>query len=844
MVLLATFLGAVTSEGNGATNRRQESILDFIAMDTFLQDIRHSLRVLLESPGFTAVALVTLTLGIGAKTAVFGVVNAALLRPLPYPGADRLVRVQEERRMNRGREMPAFMTSATLEAWRENPQTLDQIAGYSDRTFTYLDASEPVRVRGAAVSPALFPLLRATPLLGRVFTDDEDTPANQPVALLSYTRWQTRHDGDPEVLGRLITLDDVDHAVIGVMPEGFYFPDRETEIWVPLMLTLPQQRPGQRFIMAFSGIARLGDGVSLAQAEAEGQTIVSGLEPIAPGMEAPTLRLVGFQDEMVGEVRPALVALMAAVGFVLLIATANLANLLLARGAARQRELAVRAAVGAGRGRLVRQLVTESVALSVIGGALGLGAAYAILGVLPSFAPAGIPGLDDAGIDATVLGFALAASVGAGVLFGTVPALQASRIDLVRALNEGAPQMGGGFRFRRGNRTRSALVVAEVALALMLLVGAGLLVRSFVTLSTVDPGFDPANVMTAELNLPQSQYADLTAANALFDQVLERTAARPGVEAVGLVSSLPLTRGESLIAFRIQGQAAPPSREEMTAARPQLVSPGYLDAIGLRLVAGRFVTDQDTETSPRVFVVNEAFASAYFPGEAAVGQRLNLGRGGPTEIVGVVGDVHHRGLDSQPSPELYFSYRQSLLGRPPPRVNIVARTTGDPLALVPFLRQDILDLNPTLPLDQVTTMGARLSSSVAQPRFYALVLGVFAVGALALALVGIYGVLAYTVSRRTREIGLRMALGADRAGIRNMVVRQGALLVGVGVALGLAGALMTTRALESLLFGVTTLDLPTLIAVPVLLVTVALAACYLPARRATRVDPMDALRYE
>ena len=813
-------------------------------MDTFLQDIRHSLRVLIKNPGFTAVALGTLTLGIGATTAVFGVVNATLLRPLPYPDADRLVRIQEEHPMNRGREMPAFMTSDTLEAWRENPQAIDQIAGYTGRSFTYQDESEPVRVRGAAVSPALFPLLRATAWLGRVFTEDEEASAAQPVAVLSYARWQTRHDADPRVLGRLITLDDVSYSVIGVMPEGFYFPDRETEIWIPLTLTTPQQRPGQRFIIAFSGLARLKDGVSLAQAEAEGQTIVGRQVPLAPGMAAPTLRLVGFHDEMVGDVRPALLALMAAVGFVLLIATANLANLLLARGAARQRELAVRAAIGAGRGRLIRQLVTESVALSVVGGGLGLAAAYWILGVLPSFAPAGIPGLGEAGIDATVLAFALAASVGAGVLFGTVPALQASRFDLVRALNEGAAQMGGGFRFRRGNRTRSVLVVAEVALALMLLVGAGLLVRSFVTLATVDPGFDPTNVLTVELNLPRPQYSDLTAANALFDQVLERTAGRPGVEAVGLVSSLPLTPGESLIGFRIQGQAAPTSREEMTAARPQLVSPGYLDAMGLRLVAGRFVTDQDTDSSPRVFVVNEAFASAYFPGEEVVGQRLNLGRGEPTEIVGVVGDVHHRGLDSRPQPELYFSYRQSLSGQGAPRASIVARTTGDPLALVPFLRQDILDLNPSLPIDNVMTMEARLSSSVAQPRFYALVLGVFAAGALALAMVGIYGVLAYTVSRRSREIGLRMALGADGGRIRNLVVRQGALLVGVGVAFGLAGALVTTRALESLLFGVTTLDLPTLIAVPVVLVTVAIVACYLPVRRATRVNPMDALRYE
>ena len=443
-----------------------------------------------------------------------------------------------------------------------------------------------------------------------------------------------------------------------------------------------------------------------------------------------------------------------------------------------------------------------------------------------------------------MLAFALTVSVGAGVLFGTVPAWQASRVDLARTLNEGASQMGGGFRFRHGNRTRSVLVVAEVALALMLLVGAGLLVRSFVALATVDPGFDPANVLTVELNLPRSQYSDPTAANALFDQVLARTGGRPVVEAVGLVSSLPLTPGESLIAFRLQGEAAPSGPDEMTAARPQIVSSGYLEAMGLRLVAGRFISDQDTASSPRVFVVNEAFASAYFPTGEVVGQRLNMGRGEPSQIVGVVGDVHHRGLDSGPQPELYFSFRQSFFGMGPPRVSIVARTTGDPLALVPFLRQDILDLNPNLPIDNVMTMEDRLSSSVAQPQFYALVLGVFAASALALAMVGVYGVLAYNVSRRGREIGLRMALGADDGRIRDLVIRQGVLLVGVGVAVGLAGALVTARVLESLLFGVTTFDLPTLIVVPVLLVMVAIAACYLPASRATRVDPMDALRYE
>ena len=458
-------------------------------------------------------------------------------------------------------------------------------------------------------------------------------------------------------------------------------------------------------------------------------------------------------------------------------------------------------------------------------------------------APAGLPGISDAGIDASVLVFALTLALGVGLVFGAVPAFQASRFDLVRALNESAPQMGGGFRFLRGNRTRSLLVIAEVALALMLLVGAGLLARSFVALSTIDPGYDPTNVVTAQINLPRSQYADLEVATAFFDQLLERASTRPSVEAVGLVSTLPLTPGESLMAFQIQGRPAPASRDEMTAARPQLVSPGYLDAMGLRLVAGRFVSDQDTATSPRVFVVNEAFARAYFP-EGALGQRLNLGPDEPSEIVGVVGDVHHRGLDREPQPELYVSYRQSVRSLGAPSISVAARTTGDPLALVPFLQEDVFALNPSLPLDNVMTMGARLAASVAQPRFYVVVLGLFAVSALALAVSGIYGVLAYTVSRRSREIGLRMALGADRGSIRALVVRQGTLLVGLGVAIGLAGALATTRGLESLLFGIAAIDLSTFVVVPVVLIVVALAACYVPAHRAMRVDPMDSLRHD
>ena len=815
-------------------------------MDTLLRDARHAVRLLFKNPGFALVAVLTLGLGIGGNTAVFSVVNTVLLRPLPYPDADRIVRVREERPEVRGRALPSFMTSTTLQAWREDPQTVDAIAGYGDRSYTLTGEDAPVRVRGADVSPAMFSLLRATPLMGRVLELADEQRGNHLVVVLSHDAWQQRFGGDPDIIGRPLVLDDAPHTVVGVMPPSFYFPDHDAELWTPMVLPAQTQSPGTRRLRAFSALARLSEGVALEQAQAEGQVVLLAQERPGPlaGLPAPTLRLIPMQEEMVGEARPALLALLAAVGFVLLIAIANLANLLLARGSARQREFAVRAAIGAGKARLSRQLMTESLVLGLVGGGVGLLIAWGIVTVLPSVAPPEIPRLDELALDGRVLGFALLTSILTSLVFGLVPVLQVSSVNLVGALNESAPQMGGGFRFRRGNRTRSLLAIVEVALSLVLLVGAGLLVKSFVTLTAVDPGYDPANVLTARIDLPRTRYTEMTTRADFFDQLVDRVATRPGVEAAGLVRFLPLTRGEAIMVFRIAGRPAPTSRDDMTSGRPQFVSPGYREAMGLRMIDGRFLTERDTENAPSALVVNETFARAYFQSEQIVGQQLNLFGADPWEIVGVVGDVRHQGLDSEPQPEFYLSYRQAGDVFRSNTMNLVVRTTGDPTTLVPFLRQDLRELDPNVTLDSVMTMGARLSASVAQPRFYTLVLAAFSTLAVALAVLGLYGVLAYTVSQRRHEIGVRMALGADNGDIRALVVRQGLLLVGIGIILGLGGAVATTRGLETLLFGVDAIDRATFVVVPVLLAAVAAVACYLPAVRATRLNPLETLRHE
>jgi putative ABC transport system permease protein len=833
-------------------------------VETFWQDVRQGLRMVARNPGFTAVAIATLALGIGANTAIFSVVNAVLLRPLPYAGSDRLVRVSEEGGLMRkggrgggpgGPGGSSFITSGTFKDWRESSRTLDGLAAYQPRSYTLTGVGEPVRLRGTAVSTSMFPMLRATPSQGRLFAANEDRPGEDQVAIISEQLWTRQFGRRADIVGKPITLDDRQVTVVGVLPASFYFPDHESELWTPMTINIAPQQPGQMIVMVFSAIGRLKDGASVSQAEAEG-TAASGRNqpPPPPGADSSTpltpavVRLVPLQAEMVAGVRPALLVLTAAVGFVLLIAAANIANLLLTRGAGRQRELAVRTALGARPRRLARQLLTESMLLAVGGGILGVGLALVLQRALPAISPGNIPRIDEVAVDGRVLLFASLMSLASGLLFGLAPALQGSRVDVVSTLGDAGIQRMGGFRFLKGNRLRSVLVVVEVALSTVLLIGGGLLVRSFIRLIDVNPGYDSANVITAQIGLPETRYGMPGRQSAFFDQLLQRVAAVPGVQSAGTTKALPLVPGTMIIGFGIVGQPRPNDPRDFPRASTRIVSAGYAEAMGLELVAGRLFSAHDDAGTPPVVMVSESLARQYLGGtDKAIGARLQLFAPQPMEVVGVVGDVRHTGLDAEPQPEVYALSRQL-----PPDVRfgrvgttaLVVRTSGDPLRVVPFLRRAVMDVDRDVPLDNVMTMEARLSASVAAPRFYALLLGLFALMALLLAAIGIYGVLSYNVSQRHREIGVRMALGAAGGDILSLVLGQGLTLAVVGVAIGVAGAFATTRFLRTLLFGITLTDPVTYAGITVLLTGVALLACWIPARRAIRVDPMTALRYE
>ena len=811
-------------------------------MDSLVQDIRVGIRQLLARPALTAIAAVTLALGIGANTAVFSVVNSVLLRPLPYPDSGGLLRVSEDRPLGRGRPM-AILTNETYHAWLERTATLDQIAAYSPRAYTLTGRGEARRLLGASVSAALFPMLRTSPALGRSFTPGEEAPPANRVVVLSDAAWRNLFDGDPGVVGRSMTLDGNAHEVVGVMPPGFFFPDHDAEIWTPHFVPPPSRDPRERSVFAFAALARLKPGVSLQQAEAEGRTVVRGLFADAAGPRTPLdstrppdLQLIPLKEEMVRGIRPALLILMAVVVMVLLIAVVNLTNLLLARGAERRREIAIRAAIGAARWRLVRQFLIESLLLASLGAAAGLLLAWSLQRALPALAPENFPRLEELSLDGRVLLFTAAAAVVSGMLFGTAPALQALRVSLTRALGEAGYSGSNGLRFVRGNRTRLTLAIGELAIAVLLLVGAGLLARSFATLIDVDPGYDPSNVLTTRLTLPPSTYSGERAAQ-FYDRLLEQVTALSDVASAGTVSTLPLSPGLMMVAFDLPGRGADAGP---ATASLRVVSAGYLEAMRLRLIAGRPLAASDNGGSRPVVVVNEAFVRTYFPGERLIGRELPVFRE-PSEVVGIVGDVRHAGLDSAPQPEVYVTYRQSEQMRAA-GAYLVVRSRRDPMALVPALRSAVRSIDPDIPLESVMSMEARLSASVAQPRFYAVLLGGFAALALALAVVGVYGVLSYSVRQRRREIGVRMAVGADAGDVLRLVMRQGAAMIAVGLALGLGAALLASRVLTTLLFGVTARDPVVFAAVAVLLGAVGLLACYLPARGASRIDPLDALR--
>lgn len=795
-------------------------------MSTLWQDVRYSFRILARNRGFAVFSVLILAIALGANTAVFSVMNGVLLRALPYPAADRIVDVSIALPPREGSPATALLDRPMLEAWQAGARTVEQVAAYRTQTYTLSGRGNAERLTGASVSSSLFPLLRVAPVRGRAFQGTED---GQRVVLLSHVCWRRHFQGDPGIVGTTVNLDGAALTVIGVMPESFYFPNREVLLWTPLAFATPAPSAAELIdVQYFPAVARLREGASIGQASAEADRIFREMS------QEGRVQLVPLRDRMVAEVRPALLLMTAAVGLVLLIACINLANLLLARGASREREMAIRSAVGGSGGRLVRQMLTESVVLSLIGGIAGVLVAAWTHRLLPRLLPRDIPRIEEAQLDGGVFLFAFLLSGFTGLLFGLLPALRSAKGSLARNL------YGGGTEAPQRSSSGSLLVVAEIALAFVLLVGAGLLLRSFLQLVRVDLGYEPDRVLTATLQLDPARYGAPGRTGAFYDALLSRVEGYKAVESVGIVSFSPMTQGFSLTSLEVVGQ--PPAR---TLAIPQMTSPGYLGAMGLRLAKGRWLTPEDHASQAPVAVVNESFVRKHIQGPGAVGRRLAVGSAS-LEIVGVLEDVRLLGLDSEPKPELFTSYRhaEAVAGMPPERMTLAIRAGGDPLALLPFLRATLHDLDPELALEDVRTMEARLDAAVAQPRFYALLLAVFAGMALALAAAGVYGVLSYSVARQTRAIGVRRALGAQRGDILALVLRKGLLLVFLGLVTGTVAAALASRAVARLLFGVTARD-PWSYAVAALsLGIVALLACYLPARRATQVEPGEALRYD
>jgi putative ABC transport system permease protein len=800
-------------------------------METLLRDIRYGVRSLLKRPGFTAIALVALALGIGANTAIFSLVNAVLLRPLPFAEPDRLVWMWGN---IKGGSNRASVSPLDFLDFRQQNSTFEQFAASLSvpARLNLTGDGEPERLEASAVTGNYFQALGAQPAFGRTFQLENEKTGNDQVAVLSYAFWQKRFAGDPNILNKTITLDGKSCAVLGVMPAGFSFP-RAADVWVPLNF---DSSPGmkQRKAHFLRPIGKLKAGVTLAQAQADTDAVARHLEEQYPDTNTGwNLRLVSLREQLVGNTRPTLFILFGAVGFVLLIACANVANLLLVRAAGRHREIAVRTAMGAGRWRIVRQMITESVLLALAGGALG--ALLAVWGVelLVALGDGSIPLTAQVRIDATVLGFTLLVSVITGVLFGLAPAVRTMNLNLSEALKEGGRS---GSEGAHRNRTRSVLVVLESAIAVVLLIGAGLLIRSLMRLQDTNPGFDPQNVLTMGVSLPGAKYGDDEKPGSFFADLESRVSGLPGVEAVGLVSELPLSGQPNDMPYTVAGR--PASDDQSFDDDFRRVNSRYFSALKIPFLRGRNFTDQEVRQGAKVVIISELLARQVFPNEEPLGKRLIMSFGNQAfEIIGVVGDLRHRALEREPAAAMYMpAYERSM--------NVVVRSSGDPAALAAAVRKQVFEIDPNQPVSDVRTMKQWLDSSVAEPRYRTTLLSLFALVALLLASTGIYGVMSYSVSQRTHEIGVRMALGARRFDVLRLVVRQGMALVIVGVAIGLAGAFALTRLMESLLFGVTAKDPFTFVAVAALLSLVAFVACYLPARRATKVDPLTALRYE
>lgn len=819
-------------------------------MNTLLQDLRYGVRMLLKHPGVSIVAIITLALGIGANTAIFSVVNAVLLRPLTYKDPERLVSLWENVPTHgRWRASPG-----NFHDWKKQNTLFEGISAYGGSAMSLTgDGGEPEQLHGSRVSSGYFTVVGVEPALGRAFSPDEYEVGKGKVVILAHALWQRRYGGDPNVVNRTITLDGSNYTVVGVMPRGLYparplttgqidFDETGQQYWLPM--SFDPQWAAVRSAHVLGVVGRLKPGVTLDQAAAEMNAIGARLEQEYASNKGKGIIVNPFMNEVVGNVRTGLVTMLIAVGLVLLIACANIAGLLLAQHAARSKEIAIRAALGASRGRLVRQFFLEGLLLSLLGTLAGIGLAALSLNVLLKLVTQNIPRLDHVQLDWQVLGFTLLLAIATCLVFGLIPALQASKPDLHTTLEHSARTAGlGGRRLR----LRQALVVFQVSMAVMLVIGAGLLIKSFWRLQQVDPGFRAEHVLSLGLTLPYAKYDKPEEINQFFNQLHDGISNLPGVQSAAIAYDHPL-QTNWIDSFGIEGRVAPADGRGLQA-NFNPIGPDYFVTVGAPMVRGRQFTPQDDQDHPGVMIVNEAFVRHYFPNEDPIGRRVKPSppariwreqRLTSFEIVGVVRDVKSAGLQAETEPTYYLPATQS----PLQDMALLVRTTTEPTAIVPALRQTVWSIDPNQPISNVNTMEQIVSDSISQPRLNMTLMALFGALALILAAVGIYGLLSYTVTQRTQEMGIRMALGAQVGDVMRLVLKQGMVLAIVGQAVGLAGALVLTRLIRALLFGVTPTDVTIFAAVVAVLTTIALLACYLPARRATKVDPLKALRYE
>lgn len=819
-------------------------------MGTLIQDLRYGLRTLRKSPGFTIVAILTLALGIGANTAIFSIVNAVLLKPLPYPQSDRLLFLGSQRSQSAGIDQPATLSYPDFFDWRANARSFTAMACYHTGNFTLTGLDEPLHVTGETVSADFFSTLGTSAFLGRGFTRDEEKPGTR-VVVLSHQLWQSAFHGDRNIVGRAITMDKQSYTVVGVMPAGFAFPldDVPPSLWRTFGPeaegTDPKEPPitAQRGAHFLNAVARLKPGVSLETARQEIKTIAHNLAAQYPdtNKKFSSANVTTELEHLVGDRRAPLMILLVSVAVVLLIACVNVANLLLVRASKRNREIAVRAALGARRSRVARQMLTESMVLGLGGALLGIPLATWALKLFINLNAADLPRIQSAGLDGSVLAFTAAIALVTSIIFGLIPALRASSPNLSEFMKEGRGTTAGASH----QRLRGTLVVLETTLGLALLVIAGLLLRSFHRILSVDPGMDPHNVLTFALDLPEKKYSDQQQLE-FYKQLLPRLRSLPGVVSAAGVTPLPLSGNNYIISFQIEGRPVP--RAEEPSADIKIATPDYFQTFKIPLISGRDFTERDDSNAPGVVIVNQAFAQRYFPNENPLGKRFtpgatNHGDPKPREIVGVVGNVKSRRLDVEDLPEYYVPLAQLNFGSMP----ICLRTSVDPHSVTSAVRNAVSSMDPDLPLYDIKTMDEYLSATLATPRFNAMLLEAFAGLALLLTGIGLYGVVSYAVAQRTHEIGVRITLGATRSSVVGMVLKSGLQLTAIGVAGGVALSLAATRfisSLSSVLFGVKPTDALTFAAVIAMVTAVSLLACYIPAWRASKVDPMLALRYE